>query len=85
MFLEQQISILEYIFLIYIFKYKAVIFNSKNISQYFTLILLYFWSNKCRLGAEENSLKNIKNLTVQKLLTGSVYIYYGSMVVNTVW
>ncbi len=27
------------------------------------------------LWAEENSLKNIKNLTVQKLLTRSVHVY----------
>ncbi len=47
---------------------EAVILNSK---QYFTilLLLLYFGSNTCRLGEQENSLKN---LTVKPLLTGSV-------------
>ncbi len=33
---------------------------------------LYFGSTQCRLG-EKRLLKNIKNLTVQKLLTGRLY------------
>ncbi len=50
---------------------KAVILNSKNI----LLLLLYFGSNKCRLGEQKRILlKNMKNLTVQKGLTASVYV-----------
>ncbi len=50
---------------------EAVILKSK---QYFTilLLLLYLGSNTCRLGEQENSLKNLTNLIVKPLLTGSV-------------
>ncbi len=41
------------------------------------MLLLYFVSNKCRLGDGEQKRilkKNIKNLTVQKLLTDNVCV-----------
>ncbi len=37
------------------------------------LFLLYFGSNKCSLG-EQKRLLSVKNLTVQKPLTGSVQL-----------
>ncbi len=41
------------------------------------IVLLYLGSNKCRLGEQKIILlKNIKNITVQKLFIGSVYHIY---------
>jgi len=37
------------------------------------MLLLYSGSNKCRLGEQKTLFQNIRNLTVEKHLTGSVY------------
>ncbi len=57
---------------------KRFISDNKNKKmKYFTilLLLLYFGSNKCRLGEQKRIIfkKHLTNLTVQTLLTGSVY------------
>ncbi len=83
-------KILDLIKRIIKFVYIAFVYNQIEsrffiLCKYFTIVLflLYFGSNKCRLGEQKIIiLKNITNLTFQKHLTGSVHMHLYISIVN---